>query len=259
MLFCRYDKCSAVQLCTSIVYGLSYHMPETDRQTFYSKVEAVYPTVMEAAMGNDIEDMPQGGRRLDQGQKRIPATSQEAEDFAAYVVKIASRRFSKATELARFKEVLIGTNKHLPKQTKVASVTTIKPKPKNALEQEVPKTEQNPRMVCPFCRRIGHTGDKCWKKHPQLRSSSSSRREPPKSSNEGWTKGEGRKPYWPNDDKRNDRGRRKQSSNQKSSASRDSQPKSSATTTPIETVPKVSSTMAVPTKKEQDFQPCSAQ
>lgn len=50
-----------------MVYGLSYHMTDSDRHPFYQKVEAVYPTAMEAAMGHDADDMPTVGRRFDQG------------------------------------------------------------------------------------------------------------------------------------------------------------------------------------------------
>lgn len=192
LLFCRYDRCSSVELCTSMVYCLSYHMPIEDRQPFYSRVEAIYPTVMEAAMGNEAEEYSTR-RRYEQGQRRIPATSEEADAFADFLVKVASRRFSKITEAARHREVLIGTAQNLRRgrQAAISSTSTNLPqgqKPPNSQK----KDELRFQLRCTICDRIGHTEETCYKKHPELRPQK-------KETARSWTKGDGRKPQWPGD------------------------------------------------------------
>lgn len=192
LLFCRYDRCSSLQLCTSMVYCLSYHMPTEDRQPFYNKVEAIYPTVMEAAMGNETEEYPIR-RRYERGQCRVPATSEEADAFADFVVKVASRRFSRITEAARHREVLIGTtqNPQRGRQSSVSSTST-KPQQGQRLPSVQKKDELRSQLRCTFCERVGHLEETCYKKHPELRPL---KRDMEKS----WTKGDGRKPQWPGD------------------------------------------------------------
>lgn len=209
LIFCRYDKCSAVELCTSMVYGLSYHMPGSDRHPFYQKVEAIYPTVMEAAMGHDADDMPTVGRQFNLGQKGVPKNSEEAEEFAEFLVKVASRRFSRATEAARFREVLVGTSQGSSRAPKVSSTSAQQQQQKKPKENEQGQEPRRSDLKCTFCGRSGHSEEKCWRKHPALRRRRSEGRGTSDPSAGSWTRGDGRKPYWPGDNQSRGRGRGK--------------------------------------------------
>lgn len=106
LVFCRADKCTPLQLCTSMVYCLSYHIPEEDRLAFYQQVGQVYPKIQRVLNSMESEEPFAAPAALLPHQRRIPNSSIEADEFADYVVQVASQRFSRAVEAARHRELL---------------------------------------------------------------------------------------------------------------------------------------------------------
>lgn len=208
-------------------------------------------------MGNETEEYPTR-RRYEQGQCRVPATSEEADAFADSVVKVASRRFSKITGAARHREVLIGTtqNQQRGKQTAISSISA-KSQQNQKPSSSNKKDEQRLQLRCTVCERMGDSEETCCKKHPELRPLR-------KDSAKSWTKGDGRKPQWPGDQQPSRASRRRRShhsqrrdDSRRPKLSRENDVSQSKAVVPVTTA-SISSQLAKPQastqlKNEQDF------